>query len=252
MHELGLRAHGLRECVAVDDLSENDRVDEAEQLRGAGEGEREEDQPLVRLEVAPEDSHRVTQMNVRDSGSTRAPSLFDVVLAVSARPPHTEVVSITRLIDHRHGCPARDRHVRAFTGERRRARRMRPSSSGPFTSSRRAARTVAAPFDRAVALLHSFEFGESIRTFKSVLAADSTCAMAYWGIALSKWTNPMAPNARPVALLSEGQAAADSAARLATHAIRARARLHPRRGRALSRLRAHRSANARASRTSGR
>src|SRR5438874_13224241 len=30
--------------------------------------------------------------------------------------------------------------------------------------------TVAAQFDRAVALLHSFEFGESIRTFTAVLA----------------------------------------------------------------------------------
>src|SRR5437879_3208826 len=51
---------------------------------------------------------------------------------------------------------------------------------------------VATRFDRAVAQLHSFEVGESIRTFTEVLAADSTCAMAYWGIALSRWTNPMA------------------------------------------------------------
>src|SRR5262245_16209163 len=55
---------------------------------------------------------------------------------------------------------------------------------------------VASRFDRAVALLHSFEFGESIRTFTAVLAADSTCAMAHWGIALSRWTNPMTPGNR--------------------------------------------------------
>ena len=41
---------------------------------------------------------------------------------------------------------------------------------------------VAPKFDRAVALLHSFEFGGSIRGFNDVLAADSTCAMAYWGV----------------------------------------------------------------------
>ena len=51
---------------------------------------------------------------------------------------------------------------------------------------------VAPQFDRAVALLHSFEFGASIRAFNEVLGADSTCAMAYWGIALSRWSNPMA------------------------------------------------------------
>src|SRR5512140_2661720 len=60
---------------------------------------------------------------------------------------------------------------------------------------------VAPRFDRAVALLHSFEFGASIQAFTDVLATDSTCAMAYWGIALSRWTNPMVPGDRPVAQL---------------------------------------------------
>ena len=58
------------------------------------------------------------------------------------------------------------------------------------------ARAYRRRFDRAVALLHSFEFGASIRGFNDVLAADSTCAMAHWGIALSRWTNPMAPGTR--------------------------------------------------------
>jgi hypothetical protein len=73
---------------------------------------------------------------------------------------------------------------------------------------------VAPQFDRGVALLHSFEFGESIRAFNQVIAADSTCAMAYWGIALSRWTNPMAPGNKPVALLQQGRQAADAATRL--------------------------------------
>jgi hypothetical protein len=77
---------------------------------------------------------------------------------------------------------------------------------------------VASQFDRAVALLHSFEFGESIQAFNDVLATDSTCAMAYWGIALSRWTNPMAPSVRPVALLQSGGKAVSAARELSARA----------------------------------
>jgi hypothetical protein len=74
---------------------------------------------------------------------------------------------------------------------------------------------VADQFDRAVALLHSFEFGASIQAFNDVLAVDSTCAMAHWGIALSRWTNPMAPTQRSAASLQQGRASAEAAVRLA-------------------------------------
>lgn len=77
---------------------------------------------------------------------------------------------------------------------------------------------VAPQFDRAVALLHSFEFRASIQAFNDVLAADTTCAMAHWGIALSRWTNPMAAGNRPVALLEQGRQAVDAATRLAVYA----------------------------------
>jgi hypothetical protein len=77
---------------------------------------------------------------------------------------------------------------------------------------------VARQFDRAVALLHSFEFGASIRAFNEVLGTDSTCAMAYWGIALSRWSNPMAAGNRSVAQLQQGRQAVDSATRLGAHA----------------------------------
>jgi hypothetical protein len=80
------------------------------------------------------------------------------------------------------------------------------------------ARAVAPQFDRAVALLHSFEFGSSLRAFGEVLAADSTCAMAHWGKALSRWSNPMAAGNRAPAQLAEGRRFADDAARLANHA----------------------------------
>jgi hypothetical protein len=72
--------------------------------------------------------------------------------------------------------------------------------------------------DRAVALLHSFEFGAAIRQFDAVVAADSTCAMAYWGLALSRWSNPMAATGRAPAVLAQGRRAADAATRLAAGA----------------------------------
>ncbi len=75
---------------------------------------------------------------------------------------------------------------------------------------------VAPRFDHAVALLHSFEFGAAIHGFDDVLSADSTCAMAHWGIALSRWSNPTAPSNRAPALLARGRLAADAAGRLAT------------------------------------
>jgi hypothetical protein len=78
--------------------------------------------------------------------------------------------------------------------------------------------SVASGFDRAVALLHSFEFGASIRAFNDVLGQDSTCAMAHWGIALSRWSNPMAARVRTPDQLAPGKQAADAALRLASKA----------------------------------
>jgi hypothetical protein len=66
-----------------------------------------------------------------------------------------------------------------------------------------------------VALLHSFEFAASMREFHDVLAADSTCAMAWWGIALARWSNPMAPSIRPPAAISAGMEAVEAARRAA-------------------------------------
>ena len=77
---------------------------------------------------------------------------------------------------------------------------------------------VAPRFDRAVALLHSFEFGAAIKGFEEVLASDSTCAMAHWGIAISRWTNPMAAGQRGPTVLERGRQAADAAARLGARA----------------------------------
>ncbi len=47
-------------------------------------------------------------------------------------------------------------------------------------------------FERAMALLHSFWWEEGARAFRAVAVADSTCALAYWGLALNSWGNPFA------------------------------------------------------------
>ena len=73
-------------------------------------------------------------------------------------------------------------------------------------------------FDRAVALLHSFEFGVAIPAFQKIAASDPTCAMAHWGMALGYWSNPLAPGARSVAQLEAGRNAVARAQSASTHA----------------------------------
>lgn len=100
-----------------------------------------------------------------------------------------------------------------------------PHSSGRLGTVRFAtscAPAVAVTFDRAVALLHSFEFANAIAAFDGVLATDSLCAMAHWGIALSRWGNPFAANIRNAAQLRPGRDAAERATRAPTATDRER------------------------------
>ena len=64
-------------------------------------------------------------------------------------------------------------------------------------------------FNRAVALLHSFQFSRAIEGFNAVLGEDATCAIAYWGIALSDWSNPFAPGAKDKRQLQAGHKSAE-------------------------------------------
>lgn len=59
-------------------------------------------------------------------------------------------------------------------------------------------------FNRAVVLLHSFNFKSAIEGFNNALKADPKCAMSYWGVALSDWGNPFAAGLRPAAQLERG------------------------------------------------
>jgi hypothetical protein len=64
-------------------------------------------------------------------------------------------------------------------------------------------------FNRAVALLHSFQFNRAIEGFNAVLQEDPTCAIAYWGIALSDWSNPFAPGQKDKGQLQLGRQSAE-------------------------------------------
>ncbi|MBV8751721.1 MAG: hypothetical protein JO328_02560 [Hyphomicrobiales bacterium] len=52
-------------------------------------------------------------------------------------------------------------------------------------------------FDLATARLHSFSFNEAERYYAAIAKADPDCAMAYWGIAISRLRRPI-PGKRPV------------------------------------------------------
>jgi hypothetical protein len=80
-------------------------------------------------------------------------------------------------------------------------------------------------FNRAVALLHSFQFSRAIDDFNVVLREDPTCAMAYWGIALSDWSNPFAPGQRDEDQLQLGQQSAERGKELGAKTERERAYL---------------------------
>ena len=67
-------------------------------------------------------------------------------------------------------------------------------------------------FEHAMAVLHSFWWEEGDRAFGDVLAADSTCAMAHWGMAVNAWGNPFAGGPGTPAGLARGAEAAARAA----------------------------------------
>ncbi len=77
-------------------------------------------------------------------------------------------------------------------------------------------------FDRAVALLHSFDFGRAIDGFNAALKEDPSCAIAYWGIALSRWSNPFAAGVKQPAQLQLGRDAVVKAETIASGTTRER------------------------------
>jgi hypothetical protein len=79
---------------------------------------------------------------------------------------------------------------------------------------------VQRPFERGVALLHSFWYEEAEKQFTEIAKDDPKCAMAQWGIAMSQWHQLW--NHPDAATTKKGQAEAKKARSL--HAPTARER----------------------------
>jgi hypothetical protein len=72
---------------------------------------------------------------------------------------------------------------------------------------------VQQPFNRAVALLHSFAYGPARQAFAAVAAQDPQCAMAQWGVAMTSFHAVWAP-ALPPESFGQAQQAMLAATRL--------------------------------------
>src|SRR6266849_11083 len=76
------------------------------------------------------------------------------------------------------------------------------------------AKGVELSFNRAVALLHSFQYEQARHAFSEISAQDPTCAMAQWGVAMSHyhglWDNGDTPAGR-LALKKAAELAASNA-----------------------------------------
>ena len=83
-------------------------------------------------------------------------------------------------------------------------RHTSPETLGSVTFSTSCSSVVQPQFNRAVALMHSFQFSGAIEAFDAILVTDPSCSIAYWGIALSNWGNPFAAGLKSPAQLEQG------------------------------------------------
>jgi hypothetical protein len=60
-------------------------------------------------------------------------------------------------------------------------------------------------FERALSILHSFWYEEALKAFTEVMVTDPSCAMGYWGIAMTYW-HPLWEPPNPAALQKGAEA----------------------------------------------
>jgi tetratricopeptide (TPR) repeat protein len=86
-----------------------------------------------------------------------------------------------------------------------------PENVGSVTFNTSCSSAAQPQFNRAVALMHSFQFARAIEGFHATLLSDPSCSIAYWGIALSSWSNPFVAGLKPQAQLQQGLKAVEQA-----------------------------------------
>jgi tetratricopeptide (TPR) repeat protein len=79
-------------------------------------------------------------------------------------------LAITSAADDQHQHPAGD-----------------PTKLGQVNFANSCSASVQPQFQRAMAMLHSFWYDEAGRQFEAVAKADPNCAIAWWGVAMTKW-----------------------------------------------------------------
>src|SRR5215210_4352260 len=89
---------------------------------------------------------------------------------------------------------------------------------GAVSFSTSCAPAVEQQFNTAIAMLHSFWFDEANKTFTAVASADTSCAMAHWGVAMTAWGNPFVRQPIGAEQQRRGLAAAERAADLSARA----------------------------------
>ncbi|HXA85433.1 MAG TPA: hypothetical protein VNZ47_10175 [Candidatus Dormibacteraeota bacterium] len=86
-----------------------------------------------------------------------------------------------------------------------------PENLGKVIFSTSCSSAAQPQFNRAVALMHSFQFARAIEAFNVILVSDPSCAISYWGIALSNWGNPFAAGLKSPSQLDQGLKAIEHA-----------------------------------------
>jgi hypothetical protein len=122
-------------------------------------------------------------------------SLLLATAILTASPPHAYAQAMP---EHDHGIPENLGKVDF------------PISCAP---------AVQQPFNRAVALLHSFAYGPAAKAFKAVATTDPQCAMAHWGIAMTTF-HPVWTPSLPPETFAAGQREMQEATRLAAPSAR--------------------------------
>jgi tetratricopeptide (TPR) repeat protein len=86
---------------------------------------------------------------------------------------------------------------------------LRPEQLGTVHFPISCAAAVQKPFERGVALLHSFWYEEAEKEFTQIAKDDPSCAMAHWGVAMSIWHQLW--NHPDAATIKHGEAEAEQA-----------------------------------------
>lgn len=84
---------------------------------------------------------------------------------------------------------------------------------------------VQQPFNRAVALLHSFAYGPAEKAFRAITDTDPQCAMAYWGLAMVNFHPVWTPSLPPETFI-QAQKDMQQAVRLGGKSPRERGFIH--------------------------